>query len=84
MSVPPAAGQRGEPFVPAAPALAGLLLLLPVQASAAPANTHQVPDRLRTGVHRQRCAQESRGRHGLLSLTLRGMNDDIKEDKSEI
>lgn len=63
LPVPSPASQWGEPFVPAASALPGLLLLLPVQASDASANSHQVPDRLWTGVHRQFSAEESRGRH---------------------
>lgn len=53
--VPSPASQWREPFVPAASALPGLLLLLPMQASAAPANTHQVPDWLWAGVHCQFC-----------------------------
>lgn len=63
LPVPSPASKWGEPFVPAASALPGLLLLLPVQTSDASANSYQVLDRLWTGVHRQLSVKESRGRH---------------------
>lgn len=57
------ASQWGESSVPATPALPGLFLLLPVQTSAAPANAHQVPDRLWTSVHCQFCTEGPRCKH---------------------
>lgn len=41
-----------------------------MQAPAPPANTHQIPDRLRTSLHSQFCPQESRGKHEVTDVLL--------------
>lgn len=41
-----------------------------MQAPAPPANTHQIPDRLWTGLHSQFCPQESRGKHEVTDVLL--------------
>lgn len=64
------ASQWREPSVPSTSAVSGFLLLLPVQTSAVPANTYQVPNRVWTSVHCQFCAEEPRGMHHLFLKQL--------------